>query len=237
MTRKLRSGSAGKIMKNFRYLTRVIIGRYQNGLEILRLYPLYRNRVVNSATDICIEGFPRSGNSFFVNVFRYWNPETRIAHHIHVPAQVIRAVSLNIPCIVLVRNPVDVIASLLIIDERLSLKVALFSYIDFYRRLLPLKTKVIFTYFDEATNNPETVIEKVNDVYGTKFKYGELTAKLIKEIFIKLKNHHNLRNQPAYQVAIPLEEKHDLKSLYIPRIQEHPLFKKANEIYAKIKEG
>lgn len=69
-----------------------------------------RNRelIVGRGTDIVIEGFPRTGNTFAVVAFK--NVQDRnyqIAHHLHIISQVKKAVSNNVPVIVLVRNPVD----------------------------------------------------------------------------------------------------------------------------------
>jgi len=85
------------------------------------LFPLqtaargHRARAVDRATELVIEGFARSGNTFAVAAFSLAQPRpVRLAHHLHAPAQVLLAARMGIPCIVLVRDPVDAVASRLI---------------------------------------------------------------------------------------------------------------------------
>ena len=71
-----------------------------------RLFPLLtkgpRTRpdlMVRRGTEICIEGFPRSGNTFAVYAFELWNPGSQVAHHLHAPGQFVRALRLSVPCV------------------------------------------------------------------------------------------------------------------------------------------
>jgi hypothetical protein len=69
-------------------------------------------RLVTPDTQLVIEGFPRSGNSFarraFVMAQNESSHKTRIAHHIHVPAQVVRAARWRIPTLVLIRRDPEI---------------------------------------------------------------------------------------------------------------------------------
>src|SRR4051794_35640317 len=75
--------------------------------------PLARHRTKNGiaadrTTDIVIEGFPRSGNTFAVVAFRLAQSRAmQVAHHLHIPAQLLWADRVGMPSMVLVRNPVD----------------------------------------------------------------------------------------------------------------------------------
>ena len=73
------------------------------------LYRLARKdqaRVVTPDTQLVMEGFPRSANSFARVAFnRAQSERVRIAHGLHVPAQVIRAARWRIPTLVLIRKP------------------------------------------------------------------------------------------------------------------------------------
>ncbi len=70
------------------------------------------NGLVNRDTELVIEGFPRSGNSFAViaMMLAQKNP-LRIAHHFHVPAQIIYACRHKIPVLVILRKASDAIIS------------------------------------------------------------------------------------------------------------------------------
>ena len=68
--------------------------------------PKFRDVIARSETDIVIEGFPRSANTFAVAAFQYAQrrPLT-IARHTHAPAQIMLASRANIPCLVLIKFP------------------------------------------------------------------------------------------------------------------------------------
>ncbi len=48
--------------------------------------------VKKDVTDICIDGYPRSANSFSVRMFQQANPDTHIAHHTHSIANIQKAI-------------------------------------------------------------------------------------------------------------------------------------------------
>jgi len=88
------------MLKNIRYRFRELLGNNKYLYKLLYLKKKFRHRIISIDKDLCIEGFPRSANSFFVNIFCHFNPHKKIAHHIHVPVQVLKSVEYNIPCIV-----------------------------------------------------------------------------------------------------------------------------------------
>ena len=70
------------------------------------------NRLVGRDTELVIEGFQRSGNTFAVFAFEMAQDRPiRSAHHLHASAQVSRAVKLGVPVLLLVRDPRDTIVS------------------------------------------------------------------------------------------------------------------------------
>ena len=73
-----------------------------------RLRPSYRHLLVDRRTQIVIEGFPRSGNTFAVVAFQQAQRESvRVAHHLHMPAQVTRATQWRIRILLQARKPTD----------------------------------------------------------------------------------------------------------------------------------
>ena len=67
--------------------------------------------LVTSETDLCVEGAPGSGNTFFVEGLLLSNPGLRLAHHHHVAAPVRRALALEVPIATLLRHPIDCVLS------------------------------------------------------------------------------------------------------------------------------
>lgn len=138
--------------------------------SIYGLLPKNRMLSVNRNTQLVIEGFPRSANTFAVGVFnKAQSDKLKIAHHMHVPAQIIKAVRCQIPTIVLIRNPKDVVASLVIYDPRISIMQALNCYISFYQTIFPYKNDYIIADFEEVINNYSNIIQRTNCKFGTNF--------------------------------------------------------------------
>lgn len=136
-------------------------------------YPIYRviaklhhsERAVDDDTDIIIDGFPRSGNTFAVTAFKYAQEgDVKVSSHLHAPIEVITAVTNNIPAIVLVRDPEDAAISFMImLSGNVSGKAALEYYIRFYESLLPYQDKFVTCSFETATTNFGLAIDAVNN--------------------------------------------------------------------------
>lgn len=81
--------------------------------------------VVSRHTDICIEGFPRSANSFALSAFQRSQKipnQLTIATHTHSPAQIVQAVRWRIPTMVCVRQPRDAVCGLLAFEREIALR-------------------------------------------------------------------------------------------------------------------
>ena len=120
--------------------------------------PLFRafnddpQRLVGEATEIVIEGFPRSGNSFSVNAFTWAQDRpVVIANHVHVPGQVSAGLRLGKPVCVLIRDPKAAVPALLAKNPHLLRSDVLTAYAAYYRSLLPLRDRIVLASFDQIT--------------------------------------------------------------------------------------
>ena len=129
-------------------------------------------RAVTPDTQLVIEGFPRSGNSFarraFVSAQDESFDKTRIAHHLHVPAQVVRAAQWQIPTLVVIRRPRDAVLSFAAWDP-ISVDQALRYYISFYETAEKYRDAYVLGLFEEVTEDFGEVIKRINDKFGTTF--------------------------------------------------------------------
>lgn len=143
--------------------------------------PLARLRghgvLVDDLTDVLIEGYPRSANSFAVAAFGHAQPgPVRIAHHTHAPAHVIEAVGRGVPAIVLVRDPADSVLEFVIVKPALTVAQALRGYVRFYAPLLAHRRGFVVGTFEEVTSDFGSVIGRLNSRFGTAFAEFEHTA-------------------------------------------------------------
>ena len=135
-----------------------------------RLKPSYRDLLVDRRTQIVIVGFPRSGNTFAVVAFQQAQRESvRVAHHLHMPAQVIRAAQWGIPILLLARKPTDAALSWVVREPGVSIRQALKHYISFYEKAAEYHDALVVGFFEEVIRDYGTVLERVNAKFGTGF--------------------------------------------------------------------
>lgn len=141
--------------------------------------------VVGDDTDLVIEGFPRSGNSFAEAAVRWSQPRAlRLAHHCHAAAQVIEAARRGIPCIVLIRDPADAVTSLLLAQPAIfTPKSALKEYKLFYEAILPIRQRYVLADFRAVTKDFGRILAVANEKYGTRFRVFATDEVATREIF------------------------------------------------------
>jgi hypothetical protein len=183
--------------------------------SLLGLRRKYRELAVSKATQLVIEGFPRSGNTFAVVAFRQAQQESiSIASHLHAPAQVIRAARWEIPTLVLIRNPVDAVLSLVIRHPHISTTWALKSYISFYETITSYRHAYVIGPFDEVIEDYGAVIERVNARFSTRFSPFDHTEDNVGEIFARIEslNRAKGRGLVEEQIARPSAAREELRS-------------------------
>jgi len=149
-----------------------------------RRYPLKESRVVSADTELVIEGYPRSANTFAVEAFELAQPRpVRVVHHLHAAAQIIAAVRWGIPTIALIREPEDAILSYLIRDPCATLRSAVARYIRFYEVVAERRDRVVMADFHIVVTDFGSVIREVNRKFGTAFAEFEHTDENVMRCF------------------------------------------------------
>lgn len=159
-----------------------------------RLKPSYRDLLVDRRTQIVIVGFPRSGNTFAVVAFQQAQRESvRVAHHLHMPAQVIRAATWGIPILLLARKPTDAALSWVIREPGVSIRQALKRYISFYEKVAEYRDALVVGFFEEVIQDYGTVLERVNAKFGTEFSTFVHSEENVKSVFDHIEEGHRAR--------------------------------------------
>ena len=70
-----------------------------------------KNFLCNKSTDLCLEAYPSSANSFLCRVLKYSNKGLKIGQHTHSIANIKIALKYNIPVVAIIRNTLDAISS------------------------------------------------------------------------------------------------------------------------------
>jgi SAM-dependent methyltransferase len=135
---------------------------------VLRATPRGTSRQITNRTDLVVEGYPRSGNTFLTAAIRHVaGPDLTVSSHVHTPSQVTLAVRRKVPTAVVIRRPADSVVSLVIASPHVSLGLAIREWIDHYQRLWPLRGDFVIATFEQATNDVGSVIQRLNQQFGT----------------------------------------------------------------------
>jgi hypothetical protein len=142
-----------------------------------------KDRTVTNKTDIVLEGYPRSANSFMSSIFNSCSGLT-LSDHTHYASNVILGLRKEKNIIVLIREPKEAVLSLVslyiqsqvrdygysideIKDKDISalINVSIKRYERFYSKLAKYDT-IIFLPFDQVTKETHKVIEFINKSFG-----------------------------------------------------------------------
>lgn len=155
------------------------------------LYRLFRTRrhgLLSATTELTIEGFPRSGNSFALRAFESVNPDVSVAHHTHAAAQVIGSVKRGLPTLILIREPEAAIKSLLVMRPEIPPAAAVKSYLQFYGPLERWLDHMVLASFDEVTADFGEVMRRVNHRFGTAFRVFTHAPEQVAAVFARIES-------------------------------------------------
>ncbi|MDH5765948.1 MAG: sulfotransferase [Gammaproteobacteria bacterium] len=166
----------------------------------------------NDDTEIVIEGFPRSANTFSVVAFmQAQSSPVKVAHHLHVEAQLMYAAKRGIPAIALIRTPEDSFRSLLIRHPESAPDWMIARYIKFYAAVRKLGDKCLVVKYEDVIGDMGGIISRINSHFGTKFDVPVHDETMVKSVFKEIE----AINQRIYQgkeshIGRPSEERKQL---------------------------
>ncbi len=228
---------AEMMYRDFWYQVHLTLGQHPSLYYALfaRRFPFNHMRVTPN-TQVCIEGFPRSANSYAVVAFNLANPQISIAHHLHVPAQILEAVQQNIPTVLVIRHPRECVASFMVFQRSERPAPYLKAYIRFHQALLPVMERVVVADFNQVVTNINVVIEALNSKFNTRFQFVENLPEQKERIFSRLEaiNRQFFKGDQLKSMK-PDEHRRQLKIALQDRIEAHRLFPEALALYMKFR--
>ena len=158
---------------------------------VLRLTPLGLSRRITDSTEVVIEGFPRSGNTFATFALSEAEGRTvEVASHVHVPAQVKVAVKLRKPTLLVVREPLGCITSLLTAAPHVRFEAAIKEYTHHHEELLAWRHGFVVGSFEQTTTDFASITDRLNDRFGTTFKPFVQTPENVDRVFARIDAHY-----------------------------------------------
>lgn len=129
-----------------------------------------KKKAICKDTELVIDGFPGSANSFAFKSFnRSQTRPVKVGHHSHAPAQIIKAIKQGIPVLLTVRPPAGAVVSLTSRWSYISVTQALHIYIGFYTKLKPYASDCVISTFEQTTQHLDQIVQNVNSKFGTHF--------------------------------------------------------------------
>ncbi len=186
-----------------------------------------RECAVDDTTELVIDGFQGSGNSFATVAFKRSQEEpVRLAHHLHSPAQIIKSARKKLPTLITIREPKGAAISLVSRWPYVSLTQAVRGYIHFYEKIEPYAGSFVISPFHLTTRQLDLVIREVNHRYGTDFGvfgYDDSEMQI-------LRGSEKLNSEAEVQRSALKKQMGE----EFDRVVGPALYKKAQEVYARI---
>ena len=97
------------------------------------------------------------------------------------------------PCLLIVRDPVDAVVSHLVRQPRITPRQALCNWTMFHERVMPIRDQVVVADFCEVTTDFGAVIAAVNARFGTRFDQFDHTDDMVQKVFWIIEARHRER--------------------------------------------
>lgn len=186
------------------------------------------NRYNKKLTDIVVEGFPRSGNSWLANAVRLLCPEaTKISSHMHSLVPIESGASNGLPILVTIRSPLEACISYYLYNypdllnvngsrEKSLLRSIFRDYRTFHRALVKLKNKygtnilILDTVKYLEHQKVDILLQKICDFLN--ISTSELRPSIFEKNIVKIHTDYNgLIKSDWKSSTLPNDEKKTFK--------------------------
>jgi FkbM family methyltransferase len=183
---------------------------------LLRLTPSGISRQITEHTDLVVEGFPRSGNTFTVFALQdASNHQLRITKHVHQPSQIKLGLYRGVPTVLVVREPVAVLSSYLVYAPQGRPAGVIKEYISYHRELVPYAEQLLVCDFEEITSDMSAVIARINYRYSMNIPSFDQSAANVERLFTQIAREFTLlnpRRRPSEIVAAPSSDRREMSA-------------------------
>ena len=182
-----------------------LAGPYALAMRRSELFPFL-------GTDLLVEGYPRSANTFVLNALKWSNPEFKYASHMHTCGPIKYAATNSIPILVLIREPRSAVVSLAI-REDFRLDYCMEWYLRFYRCVLSERKSIVLADFSTATTDLQIVYDALTERFGLNLRRAPSSPSELSEVkeMVVYSNHRSSGGKvDPLRVGIPTKEKRDV---------------------------
>lgn len=184
-------------------------------------------------TDLCLEAYPSSANSFSFVLIRNLNGSLNIAHHTHAIASLKVALRRKIPTIIIIRNPLDAVSSRL---SRFDVDVttSLLEYLWFYRFVYRHREDLTIYTFEAFTKDTTNTVKSLP--HAAKFGWPKEDAYIeqIKDESYQFLNGHYRGDDGGKTEKLYEPERKRSKEELRDLVKNHRYFATAQALYEQI---
>jgi hypothetical protein len=189
------------------------------------------DHLCDRATDLCIDGYPSSGNSFSFAVLCLANRNIRIAHHCHSVANFRLALAYGVPAICLIRRPEDAIASRLARFEG-NARSAVLEYVGFYDFVLRHIDDLTIVTFEEVTQHTGVFLDRMARATNLAFDVADIGQ--LREAATGYMTRWTEENAEPDNISLPRAARDDAKARIRDDIRATPPFCDAQMLWQRI---
>lgn len=224
-----------------RRIWRIMVENRALSSAYFALDPDLRDRRPRRSTELVIDGYIRSANTYALCAFLHANGEDRgVSHHIHHPVVFEKAARLGIPALLVVRRPEDVLASSLQFLPEAAAHQVLATYALYHERMLALNDSIVVSDFPETVSNFGAAISRVNSRFGTDFapyrKTPENEASVIEAVEEFSRRNHGM-HKVSFEARVSRPEptrKSSASFLGDLSREDQALLERAQQAYASL---
>ena len=204
-------------LKRFKHEIRETHGSSSRGVGLVSHFAHWKEVLVRPDSAICIEGYPRSANTYSVAAMLVSQPEFdgHIGRHTHLSGQVLRAVQFGVPTLVIIRKPLAAAASLRVFAPWMSAKQCLQDYQRFYSGIAAAREGYVLVRFEDITRDYNIAIDALNDRFDLSLAPFDGTEETVRRCFAMVEDMDRVFNRSAKvsedRVGRPSEAREALK--------------------------
>jgi hypothetical protein len=170
---------------------------------VLRLTPRGTSRKITDRTQLVIEGFPRSSNTFAAAAMLEASQDRVVlASHVHTPSQVIEAARRRVPTLLVVREPRATVRSLIMAAPHVRVSAAITEWTHHHEVLWALRESYVVATFEQVTTDFGAVTRRLNRRFGIDLPIFEHTPEALASVDQRIKRDHE-RHHPGDQLSAP----------------------------------
>jgi hypothetical protein len=139
--------------------------------------------------DLYFDGYPRSGNTYFIGLIKRMYPDIKYSSHLHTISGIKIAFKRNISVVIIIRNPEDAIVSNMFrvinskgkkANQELADDLTR-RYIDYYSFVLTNRKRLRVLNFNELIEKEQILMNILSETIGVKKYTDESFELLLKE--------------------------------------------------------